>query len=589
MEGRSCTSQFAFTHPGHINRGIFAPFCTGCVDSMPISLCSLPPEIFGVFVFAMLDGAALTRLESATVSLTSVVQHAYQFSGPISTSTGLESSLDLWKWCWKRNLSIQKVQFHATKLLLVHTILTDQERKLDSIELHCPNFMEFEAISTKLRDSGLASKVMALNINNSASPVGNGFTLTLSLRTMKHVVYKGRDLPLQSQQSLITIINENSLLESLRIDAKGALNPPFYNALAQRGPTLTELSFIGVQISVVNLTVIAGNCPRLLRVLFKNTGLEDDESAALMAVAVGCPLLQELTFDGPAFCEDAVLTLAKNCPELRRVSLAASVFTSRTVRALATHCKRLVALSGTWGVATAPSAETRALYIQLQSFAVKCEGSRSTVTLQSAVRCMPDLRALKVLNIAPKHVAVLTEVSKICTHLESLSVACSDVPPGLASALIAVVRRNPQLTEISLHAFGGLPLYDILRHCKALTIVETSRGASLQDCELAWLAEKCPKLRRLRGSTLGCSVTDRALTALAQQCSRLREVNLAPCCSVTGEGLLQLATHCRRLESVTVSHVRLTAAVLDKLNDSITARRGQSGMPAVEVFTLYPR
>jgi hypothetical protein len=92
-----------------------------------------------------------------------------------------------------------------------------------------------------------------------------------------------------------------------------------------------------------------------------------------------------------------------------------------------------------------------------------------------------------------------------------------------------------------------------------------------------------------RGSTRGGSVTDRGLTALAQHCPRLREINLTPCCSVTGEGLLQLATHCRRLESVTVSPVRLTAAVLDKLNDSITAMRGQSGMPAVEVFTLYPR
>jgi hypothetical protein len=557
---------------------------------MPISLCSLPPEIFGVFVFAMLDGAALTRLESAAVSLTSVLQHAYQFSGPICTSTGLESSLDLWKWCWKRNLSIQKVQFHATKLVLVHTILKEHERKFDSIELHCPNFTEFETMSTKLRDSaGLASKVGAVNINKSASSDGNGFPLTLSLRTIQRLVYKGNDLPNQSQQSLITIINENSLLKSLSIDAKGALNPLFYNALAQRGPTLTELSFIGVQISVVNLTVIASNCPHLRRVLLKDTGLEDDESAALMAVAVGCPLLEELTFDGPAFCEDAVLTLAKNCHQLRRVSLAASVFTGRTVRALALHCKRLVALSGTWGVATAPSAETKALYIRLQSFAVKCEGSRSADTLQSAIRCMPGLRDMNVSNIAPKHVAVLTEVSKICTHLESLSVTCSDVPPGLASALIAIARRNAKLAAVTVNAFGALPLYDILRHCKALITVETSRGASLQDCELAWLAERCPKLRRLRGSTLGCSVTDRGLTALAQHCPRLREINLTPCCSVTGEGLLQLATHCRRLESVTVSPVRLMAAVLDKLNDSITARRGQSGMPAVEVFTLYPR
>jgi hypothetical protein len=385
---------------------------------MPISLCSLPPEIFGVFVFAMLDGAALTRLESATVSLTSVVQHAFQFSGPICTSAGQESSLELWKWCWKRNLSIQKLQFHATKLVLVHKILKEHERRFDSIELHCPNFIEL-AMSTRLRDSGgLASKVGAVNINKSASSDGNGFTLTLSLRTIKHLVYKEKDLPNQSQQSLITIINENSLLESLSIDAKGALNPIFYNALAQRGPTLTELSFIGVQISVVNLTVIASNCPHLRRVLLMNTGLEDDESAALMAVAVGCPLLEELTFDGPAFSEDAVLTLAKNCLELRHVSLAASVFTSRTVRALATHCKRLVALSGTWGVATAPSAETKALYIRLQSFAVKCEGSRSADTLQSAIRCMPGLREMKVSNIAPKHVAVLTEVSKICTHLE---------------------------------------------------------------------------------------------------------------------------------------------------------------------------
>jgi hypothetical protein len=163
------------------------------------------------------------------------------------------------------------------------------------------------------------------------------------------------------------------------------------------------------------------------------------------------------------------------------------------------------------------------------------------------------------------------------------------VPPGLASALIAIARRNAKLAAVTVNAFGALPLYDVLRHCKALTTVETSRGASLEDCELAWLAERCPKLRRLRGSTLGCSVTDRGLTALAQHCPRLREVNLTPCCSVTGEGLLQLATHCRRLESVTVSPVRLTAAVLDNSNDSITVRRGQSGMPAVEVFTLYPR
>jgi hypothetical protein len=103
--------------------------------------------------------------------------------------------------------------------------------------------------------------VGAVNINKSASSDGNGFTLTLSLRTIKHLVYKEKNVPNQSQQSLITIINENSLLESLSIDAKGALTPVFYNALAQRGPTLTELAFIGVQISAVSLTAIASNCP----------------------------------------------------------------------------------------------------------------------------------------------------------------------------------------------------------------------------------------------------------------------------------------------------------------------------------------
>jgi hypothetical protein len=232
-------------------------------------------------------------------------------------------------------------------------------------------------------------------------------------------------------------------------------------------------------------------------VLFKNTGLDDGDSAALMAVAVGCPLLEELAFDGPAFCEDAVLTLAKNCLELRRVSLAASVFTSRTVRAMAMHCKGLVALQCTWGVATAPSAETKTLYARLQSFAVQCEDNRSADTLQSALRCMLNVRELRVSDIAPKHLPAFTEVSKTCTQLETLSVACSyPVSPGLGSVLIAIARRNPKLAEVSLHASHGLPLYDILRHCKALTTVETSRGESLQDCELAWLAERCPKLRR---------------------------------------------------------------------------------------------
>lgn len=534
---------------------------------MTVYFCALPPEILGVFVFAMLEGPDLARLECSAVPHNAPLREAYKYAAPVAIPAYLKDQIEVWNWCWRRKLRIQEVTLHV--ILLLEHWRDKFHNEVSEIEAYCVSFRDYEIMSARLFETDLAGKVSTLRIDDAPGQVG--FVLHLSLRNLRSLIYEGGDISPQSQRSLCTVLNENPSMQSISIDASGTLGAQFYQALAQRGPTLTELTFLRVQMTPTELALIGSHCPSLRKLVLR-PGSQLRRGEGLLAVAVGCPLLEEVTFDEPEMGEALLLTLAQNCPHLRRLSLARSVLSTPALRAFAVRCRHLTHLSITWGL-TGPKEATARLFAQLQSFAVYCSDT-NTDSLARAVGCMKNVRQLQVRDIASKHVSVVQAAGKACTLLQSLSITCvaAYALPGLHTALTGVIRKNPRLSNLEFHVWdSAFPLYETVRRCTALATLDVSGAVGLEGHELAWLAEACPRLRRLRGIAAGKGVSDHAVLALAQHCPFLREVDLTACAKVTEAALVQLVAQCRRLEMLTVHPQKITGEAVRRINATATA------------------
>jgi hypothetical protein len=95
-------------------------------------------------------------------------------------------------------------------------------------------------------------------------------------------------------------------------------------AVAERCPKLRELTFECCQVADAALGAVAEHC-RALRVLcFSQRSGCLAALYTLAAIAVGCPLLEDVTIQSPVLSDSVVKVLAVCCPQLRRLSLRAA-------------------------------------------------------------------------------------------------------------------------------------------------------------------------------------------------------------------------------------------------------------------------
>lgn len=152
---------------------------------------------------------------------------------------------------------------------------------------------------------------------------------------------------------------------------------------------------------------------------------------------------------------------------------------------------------------------------------------------------------------------------KLCSCLQFLNVAyCPKMDAN--SALLSVIQHCPALTGLDLSGFANLDdqaLLTIAKQCTGLQTLSLSNCYELTDASLITLSVYCTQLQKLNIQCLE-SVTDAAVIALIWQCKGLKALDLYDCSQLTQLSLLALVQNCSALEELRLGSPPFNEGVL---------------------------
>ena len=244
------------------------------------------------------------------------------------------------------------------------------------------------------------------------------------------------------------------------------------------------------------LTCIGSQCPNLTKLHVAAPANSTITNAALRAVIGGCPLLEDLRFQGVGACSNIfdLSALVSCCPRLERLYLASVRFTGDDLIRLCQARPGLLSLELFVNHITDAGIRAIAAYChKLQKFGLGSSSVSQDAICTLFTRCV-DLRTIRCNDNELMTDRSVTTLLQCCTNLKSL------------------VLSNSRLTDVSMMAIAmygkcleDLQLYDldqvtdeslilISRHCKRLKTI------CLSECEL--ITARCGRALIANGKQL---------------------------------------------------------------------------------------
>jgi hypothetical protein len=526
--------------------------------------------MWGSWVLSKLTLLDMVRLETALLNCEygSGLLRSYRVLPPIHfplTNSVVNREL-CWKWLFSRGfiskiivLDDEYFQFPPLKMLLV--------KNADALSegLKTPGFNHCSLLTfLHTTPSALLDKVRYFSLSSCETPAQP----TPELPNVRLPFHQLRSFEWHSpgidHQCLISALEDNSMLERLRVYVDIPLPVAFFPALFLRGSTLTSLSLEASDLTDADMHAIGQHCRSLTDLELSGRPATNVSNAGISAVAEGCVQLRKVRIRHFPLTGDSLAALFTHCVYLRSVCCQRVPMSDAAIVAMCDPARvaAVEELDCSWAV----SSQLNAAFYQHAFSALKAFQLFDSVaadcisSLCSALRAMRLLQRLSILMIdhhEPMPATVLDAVALGTSVLKYLSIGvCLQCTGDAESALVNIARRNPQLRKAKLIGEPGLVtgavLHALAENCANFSEIGTFDASMVTDASLCALASGCPRLSSV--ALPNCAViTDRSILALAAHCPLLMTLNVKDSTRITHSALQLLLRSCQKLVRLEVS------------------------------------
>jgi hypothetical protein len=543
---------------------------------MTAPLCNLIAlsEMWGSNVLSNLTLLEVIRLDSALLNhdCRSGLLGSYRalpaIAFPLSSST-VSRELS-WKWLFSRGfkskrITFDKVYYESTniqELIVEYTHAQTEGVKTPGFD-HSGvlTFLSTTppALLDKVRDFSLSS----CETQASTSGLPN---VRLPFHQLRHFGWRSPDI---DHQCLISALEDNPLLEGLRVHVDAGLPPAFFPTLSLRRATLTSLSLDFDDLTDADMHEIGRNCPSLTDLDLSGLHATHVTDAGISALAESCVQLRKVTITYTTLTGDSLAALFTHCVHLHSVCFWYASINDAAVIALCDP-KRVASLDKlecSW----AASLQLAATFYQqafsgIKRFCLLGAEHDSVSSLCFALRAMRQLDSFAASfsshTTAAMHASILDAVAQGTSVLRYLSITFYvRVMAEAESALANIARNNPHLHKVWIvDVFGGVTgvlLHALAENCAYFSDVFVMDASLVTDASLCALACGCPRLSNV--ILMQCtSVTDSSVFALAGNCPLLAYLNVNSSVRISLPALEHLVRSCKKLNSLNVSGVSMT-------------------------------
>jgi hypothetical protein len=504
----------------------------------------LPAETVGGPIFDMLVCRDLIQLDSATLSTElRMVLHSDIFprSSPRLLYVFGERQLEVCLWLLHRNIPVLNVDIRSNN---VNNELLAQKKHLirGEVTLKCRSMDELNSWYGQLQKYG--SNDMISRLQCFASTGGTmPFLESMQCTNLKSLAFFGNP-SCDTTPWLEWCLQICPTVTDVYVSDMQNLTTESFELPAFTCGTLTTVHLQRCGITNAMVLCVGRYCRALqnfflhettLWYLLESSAVRQDplQETGLVAIAEGCPRLQEVSFPEHMRTVGVLQAFAGSCPRLRALRTPNCAISARTLHTLSTNCPGLVELSAEWGKTINADLRTAS------------DGT-------SAAQLLSGLRVLEVTLRANQDWEVQVDeavlaFSRCCRRLTRFTLCCTTlksvtVYPPLGAALAALAQNNPSVTAVTLQGFS----------CDQSS-----------DTHMAVVAQSWPMLHTLE---VEGGLGDAALTAFARNCHRLNNVMCPGAVQLTNRSVLTLAEYCHELLFVHLPHSLLVSeAALLKL------------------------
>ena len=323
----------------------------------------------------------------------------------------------------------------------------------------------------------------------------------------------------------LTCISSLSNLKELELH-KSIISSEHIITFIKSSPHLEVLQLGNIEDNSV-LQSLGLYCPRLRLIVSGYSSTTHVSGAGVIAMARGCPLLEDIRLSSYRPSDLALGAIAECCHHLQRIWLG---FSLRRATDLG-----LIALS----------------------------------------RGCPHMKELHIINNTITDAAVLS-FAEHCHELESIHITCDDNKFITSGAVCTLFQALPGLTSIELGSY--LPrgehsanayladevLLAISQHCTKLTRLTLNNCNMLTEASLYAVISRCIRLRSIH--IVDYDISDAFISSLLHHCPQLTSISLERCRHITYRGLYNMLDMGKRLRFINMSGCnRLTRNCLSKL------------------------
>lgn len=278
--------------------------------------------------------------------------------------------------------------------------------------------------------------------------------------------------------------------------------------------------------------------------------------------------LQSVEFGALFRADEHLLTVLENCPDIQELNVLGGALNNQALRVAMTRNRNsLRKLHCTWAVTNAADVDgAHALWkglesLEVQSSSQEYNNDAENAALAVALAHMPQLRALRLIDLQHNCRPVFAAFATHCRNLHTLVVDNWEVqePADQAYAvnLTKALRENHRtLTQFNICCWEFcislsqlLVMLSPLQRLRELYVCLPD--IVLNDAILTAVAPNFPLLEVI---TIDArhgnknTATDHGVLALAEYCPRLREISFEGCTSITAAALITLVQRCRQLQ-----------------------------------------
>lgn len=551
-------------------------------------LCDLPADVTGGNVFDKLELLDMVNLNTAACS--HKAQHLMiqmsAFASPFQLKGSTDLHMSAFRWASKRGMRVR---------LLCISFDDNSRDQFKNVVAHQHNFQELELFLSD-EESAIEYEAACLEQPDLFAKVFTLSTFMLceedylsgrleQLTNLHSYVSCGECVP---ESWLIGLLGRNPKMQLLEIrHEREPYSEALFHTIAESGKHLLKLH-LDATLSDAFLIILSDSCIHLQNLSIRGNKWDSHVTdAGLMALAQGCPLLQEVSLLCRLATDASLVAFARHCPSLTSLTIDESglFLTSAVLQALGQHGTKLRTLAGFWKVTALPSPETcAAVFATLESAKFSAlEESHSTLFIQA----LTYMHALKEMNLRCRALPLALEVlAQSCRRLRKVHLIhhVGEAAYCIDTLLVALVSGNPLLHDLALiGAFitTDATLLALAQSCPRLESLYASHssrngyGAGYTSEAIIALAQSCARLKKLDGGICGAECGDEAVLALAKGCPLLRQLDLSACAQLTEAALLHLVARCACLRVVTVSKEAFCVETLNRLRGLVTGKMGR--------------